>query len=354
MVHGELHDLLASQGGTRVSTPATWARRRSTWLAQVVDLVYGGMPPRPDRVELRLQSHNRVQRLPAEPTITVYRVRAFVGSGSIDIGLQVLAPQVVGSGRGAPVVIDPDECWWNLDDASVAHLLSAGVALARFDRTDAAPDPGVYGLASPGRSGGLYDLLPDHEFGALAAWAWGIHVVVDALVGLNDAGAPDVADGNLIDAERVAVTGFSRGGKAALLAGATDERIGLVHAHASGAGGAAPFLLEGEGAEGMRIVQRFPGWFGRSLAEYQGRVAELPVDQHALLAAVAPRPLLITCGSDDAWANPTGTNRGVEAARAVYELLDAPGAVEFHSRPGGHHHGPEDWATLLSFMQRHW
>src|SRR5690606_14658428 len=160
-------------------------------------------------------------------------------------------------------------------------------------------------------------------------------------------------DGFLIDPDRLAITGFSRGGKAALLAGATDPRLGLVHAHASGAGGAAPFLLAGAGSEGMRVVERFPGWFVPRLTEFVGREAELRVDQHALLAAVAPRPLLLTCGSEDLWANPAGTEQAARAAGAVARLLGSPEGIEFRLRPGGHHHGPEDWSTLLAFVGRH-
>lgn len=355
IAHGDLHDLLRTPDGARVTTPTAWHEQRGVWLERVVDLTFGGMPPLPDQVDVRLRSQNRVQRLHGEPTLSVYRVRAHVGNGHLDIGLSLLTPGTgAATRRGTPVVIDPDACWWNLDDTSVARVLASGVALARFDRTEVVPDPGVLGLAAPGLIGGLYEVVPGDGFGAVAAWAWGVHRVVDALLSLDGSSGDRGADETRVDTERVAVTGFSRGGKAALLAGATDQRIALVHAHASGAGGAAPFLLEGDGAEGMCVVERFPGWFGKDLAEYQGREAELPVDQHALLAAVAPRPLLITCGSDDAWANPAGTSRAVEAARSVYDLFGEPDAVEFTVRPGGHHHGPEDWAALLAFIGRRW
>ena len=40
---------------------------------------------------------------------------------------------------------------------------------------------------------------------------------------------------------KLAVTGFSRWGKGALLAGLLDERFKVTHAGASGSGGAAPY-----------------------------------------------------------------------------------------------------------------
>src|SRR5690606_3087931 len=175
-------------------------------------------------------------------------------------------------------------------------------------------------------------------------------------VGLLASGA--AATGKLdpaqLEATRIAVTGFSRGGKAALLAGAVDQRIGLVHAHASGAGGAAPFLLAGEGSEGMRVARDYPGWFGPRFGAFIDREAQLPVDQHALLAAVLPRPLLLTCGVDDLWANPSGTAQAVLAAREVALFLGEPDAIEMRIRPGGHHHGPEDWAELGRFVADRW
>lgn len=326
----------------------------------MVDLVYGGMPPDPTSVAVSLRSRGTVRRLAGEPQVSVYRVAVTVGSGALSLGLQVLTPR---SGRratgGLPVVIDPDACWWNLDDASVERFLGRGVAVARFDRTAVVADPGaapgtVRGGARGGvqpRTGGLYDLVAGGEFGALAAWAWGIQRVVDALHLLAAEAPRDAAP---LDVSRVAITGFSRGGKAALLAGATDLRMGLVHAHASGAGGAAPFLVEGDGSEGMRVVERFPGWFGPQIGAYLGREAELPVDQHALLAAVMPRPLLLTCGDDDLWANPAGTAVAAEAAAAVARFLGRPHAVAVRTRPGGHYHGADDWATLLGFIEEQW
>lgn len=370
----EPHDLFATGTcaagrGARVALPDQWQAARRSWLARLVDLVYGGLPPAPNGVEVTLRSQGRVRRLSGEPVVSVYGLDVDCGGASLELSMQVITPRVVsrplaaatgavgasGGPQRLPVVMDPDACWWNLDDTSVARFLARGVALVRFDRTEVVADPGSTPGAPPPRRGGLYDRYPDAEFGALAAWAWGIHRVVDA-IGLLASGA--VGAGPLapapLDATRVALTGFSRGGKAALLAGATDERIGLVHAHASGAGGAAPFLVAGEGSEGMRVAVTFPGWFGPRLGGFSGREAQLPVDQHALLAAVMPRPLLLTCGAEDLWANPAGTAQAALAAREVAKFLGAPAAVELRVRPGGHHHGEEDWSELLRCLANRW
>ncbi|MBW6457125.1 MAG: acetylxylan esterase, partial [Trueperaceae bacterium] len=218
-------------------------------------------------------------------------------------------------------------------------------ALAVFDPTEVAPDAGRAdeGEPLPERRGGLFDLLPGATFGALSAWAWAFHRVVDLL-----------RDRPEVDPARIAVTGFSRGGKAALLAGASDERIALLHAHASGAGGAAPYRVLGEGAETLGVARAFPTWFGPRLRGYLGREAELPFDQHALLAAVAPRALLLTCGADDRWANPAGTLAAARAAGEAYRLLGAPDALRVALRAGGHAHTPADWQLLLDAIAWRW
>lgn len=369
----ELHDLFAFGGGARIAAPAQWSEVRESWHERLIDLVYGGMPPVPAGVEVTVRSQGRVRRLEGEPLVTVYRVSVDVTGQPLDLGMQVITPRCSESACGAtngadaaagsptrlPVVIDPDACWWNLDDVSVERFLKRGIALVRFDRTEVVADPGATPGSRPPRRGGLYDRYPAAEFGALAAWAWGIHRVVDAV---NVLGAEPVGGGPLapaplpvpLDATRIAVTGFSRGGKAALVAGATDPRIGLVHAHASGAGGAAAFLVAGEGSEGMHVASRFPGWFGPRLGAYVEREAELPVDQHALVAAILPRPLLLTGGGDDLWANPAGTAQAALAAREVARFLGRPDAIEMRLRSGGHHHAAEDWAELLRFIEHRW
>ena len=311
-----------------------------------------------------LRSQGRVRRLAGEPMVSAYRISVDLEGRRLEFGMHVLTPEgpvevsaadeAPNGPRGLPVVVDPDACWWNLGDDSIEKFLARGVAVVRFDRTEVVDDPAATPGAGSARRGGLHDLCHDSPFGAVAAWAWAIHRVVDA-VGLLASGA---AGGKLepppLDATRLAVTGFSRGGKAALLAGATDQRIGLVHAHASGAGGAAPFLLAGEGSEGLRVARAFPAWFGPQLAGFLGREAQLPVDQHVLAAAVMPRPLLLTCGVEDLWANPAGTAQAALAAREVALFLGEPEAVEMRVRQGGHHHGAEDWAELLRFLGNRW
>jgi dienelactone hydrolase len=336
-----LPDPFAWPDGRRVADAAGWRERARGWRALVADVGYGGLPPVPDAVTWETLGESRVHAFPGAPWLAGYRVAATVGSSTVRFVVRVLRPEV---GTAVPTIVYGDGGWWNLTDAVARRVAARGIALVWFDRTELAAD--VVGDRAPGPEarGGLYAALPRGAFGAVAAWAWGFHRAVDLVHGLPE-----------LDAAKVAVTGFSRGGKAALVAGATDERITLVHDHASGAGGGATFRHVGAGGETLAaLVARFPSWFGPRLPAFAGREEALPYDQHCLLATIAPRPLLLTYAADDRWSNPEGMVHAARAAGAVYHFLGCGDALAYHVRPGGHAHTEEDWARLLDFVAWRW
>lgn len=323
--------LLRFAAGGAVSTREAWPRRRAELQALLVEPVYGGLPPAaPARAEeLHTQT---VRRLNGARYIT-YRVTVET-QPPVSFLLQLLVPP---GRRRCPVVLTGDGCWRNFPDAIEADLLGRRIILAVFNRVELAPD-----TQPPGpRRGPLHAAFPDHPFGAVAAWAWGYHRCVDVLL-----------THPRVDPRRIGVTGHSRGGKASLLAGATDERIALTSANNSGAGGAGSFSCPGPGAERLAdCVRAFPHWFGPALAGYVGREQELPFDLHFLKALVAPRALVTTEALGDDWANPSGTWITHQAAREVYRLLGAEKRIGIWFREGAHAQGPDDWHALLDFLE---
>jgi hypothetical protein len=239
---------------------------------------------------------------------------------------------------------------WPLDT-----VLQRGYGIATIYCGDFAPDhpehfeEGVLRLL-PERGN---DLNPETRGGAIAAWAWGLSRALDALVTLPE-----------IDPSRIAVMGHSRLGKGALWAGACDPRFPLVISNNSGSGGAALFRRR----VGERIVHlngNFPHWFAKAFHRYDEREAELPVDQHQLLALMAPRAVYVASAEDDKWADPYGEYLALVAAASAWNekmahdfpAIDAPihlGQLGYHVRSGPHEILAYDWQQYLDFADRIW
>jgi (4-O-methyl)-D-glucuronate---lignin esterase len=164
---------------------------------------------------------------------------------------------------------------------------------------------------------------------------------------------------------RTIAYGHSRFAKAALVAAAFDSSIDGVIAHQSGTGGAS--LSRDKTGEGIAsISENYPHWFVPKYSEYANNKAALPVDQHELLALIAPRPLLLGNARRDVWSDPNGAFRAAEAATTIYGLYGSQGLrqktlkaydpaadIAFWMRPGTHGVVKEDWPTFLEFLDAH-
>jgi len=333
----ELPDPLVMLDGTRVESVQHWrARRRPELIELFTHYVYGDAPP-PTEVRARvLQSGTRL----LEGRCTLEEVELSFPELGPEAPTILLALFLPSDAEGPlPIFLGLNKCGnhtlldsaaitqraWPWQESSCAgedflgrgarssswvvdDLCARGYGLATFCVSDIDPDRHEAGEGIQGHVGS-----GQYGWATIAAWAWGLSRAIDHLVGVP-----------AIDAQRIALIGHSRRGKTALLAAALDPRVALVVPHQSGTGGMA-LSRDNDQETVERITRVFPHWFHPRFAEFSEAEARLPVDQHLLMALIAPRPLLDTAGLQDTWANYESALRGLRAASPVWELFGARG-----------------------------
>ena len=394
-----LPELLKQNDGRPVTTAQQWtAERRGEILALVMDEEYGRPPKKLDDLKFAVMSVNRAAlggkatrkivhvSLEKHPAwggfdLLLYTPNAAGKPAPAFLGLNFAGNHTATTEKDVPVPpqwarLQPPRNLRRTMKMENGPEASRGAQVSRWPIGQAiargyAVATAWYCEIEPDRLGGWRDGLraavahdgatpgwdAERDWSAIGAWAWGLSRALDYLE--TD---PDV------DARRVAVLGHSRLGKTALWAGASDPRFAIVISNDSGEGGAA--LARRDFGESIASMQKpFPYWFCAKHWSWVGRVNEMPIDQHFVVALCAPRPLYIASATLDRWADPRGEFLAGKAAEPVYALFGRRGllvadwpkpdtpigdTIGYHLRTGLHEITAYDWTQYMNFADRHY
>ena len=359
-----LPDPLVSLDGKRIATKKQWeTSRRPEILRLFADNVYGQIPKTYSAIKFTLTNENKTA-MGGKAHLKEVQIEVTCQQKSIKINLIVFIPNQVQGPAPAFVLINhrgkdnTDPTRTVKSDFWPAELLiDEGFAIAAFHVSDVAADN-----KATFQNGVLQQLYPeqldmDNGMRALGAWGWGASRVMDYL-----------QQDTQIDKNKVAVIGHSRGGKAALWCGAQDQRFAVVVSSCSGNGGSS--LSRRHYGETVKMTTTsFPHWFPPRFGQYSDREDSLPVDQHELLALMAPRAVYVGTASEDKWADPLGSFLALKNAESVYALygigplpanvqpaVNVPvfnTALGYHLREGAHNLTRYDWQQYLTFARNH-
>jgi len=325
--HAGLSDPFEGWNNQRISTAAQWRCRRQEILKTAEAYVYGEKPPKPERVTgFVSETEISVEVTHEGSTISFGAAVELPASGSPPF------PALIGIG--------------GVVGLSTSVLSDEGIALITLD-------PDVVGDAEGSRSsklGGFYTLYgADSPAGLLVAWAWGVSRMLDVV---EDSG------GDILRPDAMGVTGCSRYGKGAFVAGAFDQRIALTIPVESGTGGVP--IWRGVDAEdgALSLAGAFTEtyWLGDAFEPFTDDVETLPLDNHEIIAMVAPRGLLVLDNPHLALLGPVSGHVAALAGAEIYAALQGSGNLGYHSavESGSHCAAKTEQTPILrESLQRH-
>ncbi|QIP15979.1 acetylxylan esterase [Spirosoma aureum] len=358
-----LPDVLRTTGNVAVKSKAIWEKvRRPEIIKLFEENVYGQMPRSYGQLTYSIKNEN-AGAMGGKATLKEVLIEVVNNNKPVKINLVLFVPNK--QKKPVPVFVLINNRGKNNTDPTRAEksdfwpaemVIDSGYAIAAFHVSDLAPDDTAKYVD------GVLQLYPEqltakNGMRAIGAWAWGASRVLDYFEKDAD-----------IDAKKVVVVGHSRGGKASLWAAAEDQRFAICVTNCSGNTGAA-LSRRRFGETVGRINTVFPHWFTGHYKKFNNNEDSLPIDQHMLIAAIAPRPLYATNASKDLWADPKGTFLSLKNAEKVYALFglksnlnsDPPAINQpiinsqlgYHIREGEHNLTAFDWSNFIKFANAH-
>ncbi|WP_298650165.1 acetylxylan esterase [uncultured Proteiniphilum sp.] len=380
-----LPDLLEGNNGEKITSIEQWEKQRRPELLELfasqvygqtpdakIDVTYELLTEDPNvmdgkatgkQVKFTFSNGNKkieailLMYIPNKPTgkVPVFVGYNFKGNHSTTLDTTILYSPVF------QLVKEPDHPDWERGIQSnrwcYDKIIDRGYAVATMCYHDIFPDkPELKDHSIISLFPGYPETIAPGEWQAIGAWAWGSSRIVDFLETQEK-----------IDSDKIAIMGHSRQGKAALWAGARDERFRIVISNDSGCGGAA--LFRRKFGETIAVINKnFPHWFCENFRQYNDRDEMLPVDQHQLIALIAPRKVYVASAEEDLWADPRGEFLSAYHAGPVYRLYGLTAIdsdkipqlhkpimedIGYHIRAGEHDVTEYDWECYLDFADKH-
>ncbi|MEO6286492.1 MAG: acetylxylan esterase [Dyadobacter sp.] len=382
-----LPELLKSLDGKAVTTAKQWTQKRRPELVKLFEEnQFGKIPPKPEEMTFKVfdKGTSAFNGKAVRKQVRVYFTKDTSGH---QMNLLIYIPAA--ARKPVPLLMNISFAAYNqtIEDAgllinyiwkdgkkikadqptvfgkmNVEQFLDAGFGFATVYYGDIEPDfkDGIkYGIRNHYLKPGQTETAAN-EWGAIAAWSWGLARAMDYF-----------ETDNQIDSKRVALQGASRLGKTVLWAGVKDTRYKMVIASISGEGGAALSRRNyGETIRHISDPSRYLYQFAPNYHSFAENVGSMPVDAHMLVALIAPRPLLLQTGNTDYWSDPKGEFLSAVAAAPVYKLFnengpetkDMPAAGDtsllmnelgYYMHEGGHTVLPTDWTHIISYMKKY-
>lgn len=341
----ELPNSLIFENGKIVASTKAWKQRRIEMLSLFENEVYGERPPDNIKVEGKIVSTNNILR--GKAILKTVKLTLSRKNKEVEFPIKMYLPNTNSS-----MSVFIGYRLYGSDTIILDSIISRGYGVVDIINNYIDTD------IDDGFKNGANQLFPPERnnasVGTIAIWAWGLLRVMYYLQ----------TDKKI---DKAFVLGHSRNGKTALWAGANDLRFSMVISNNSGCAGAA--LSKRRFGETVEIINNaFPHWFCGNFKNYNNQESKLPVDQHQLIALIAPRPIYIASAAGDDWADPKGEFLSCLHASPVYKLLGMEGLptckmppantpvhgfIGYHIRSGKYDLTSYDWQQYMDFADEH-
>lgn len=319
------HDLMKDLvSGDEIRRKDQWQAQRKEMAGILKTWLSGTFPPKPESIQAEILEKKE------ERGIRIERVKVSWGSHP---DLSIRASIYYPPGKGPfPVFMTPGtkgHSW-----ISISQALSRGYICVQYSGCDAEDDTEKYAR----------HYYPTYDFTTIMRRAWGAHRLVDYLYTLD-----------IVEKDKIGITGLSRDGKQVLMAAAFDERIDAVVVCSGGTGGEDLFRYTSPNYDNETIAAitgNFPHWLHPRLRFFAGREHKLPFDQHFLSALITPRGLLLSSSYFEDQGNPWAIEQHFDAVLPVFKFLGAEEKLGLHLRRGLHRPAMRDVHDYVDFFDK--